>query len=781
MKRRTILFFVALQLLILTVCAQPLSQTIKGSVFDAETNYPLLGATVAVIDSVILKGATTDAEGRFKIEGVPLGRYNIQFSFIGYETFVIKEVVISSGKETVLNIGLHESAQEIEQVVIKSFSNKNESMNPMASVSARQVNIEEANRYAGGMDDPARLVSSYAGVTYKVGNNSIIIRGNSPKGLLWRMEGVQIPNPNHFGDYISLGGGAVTALSSQTMATSDFFTGAFPAEYGNAMSGVFDIYMRSGNTDKREYVFQAGLNGIDFASEGPFIKGRKSTYLFNYRYSTLGLLSPILPKEMGKLTYQDLSFKLNFVTKAGIFSFWGIGAHDYQGKLAVKDTLEWDEYNARKEYKTTMTMSATGISYKKTLNSKTFIQSTLAITGNSIDWQQKKLDSAMVLLPKNAISDYRWKYTFTGFVNHKFSAMLTSKTGFIINRLMYDMQIRNADEYGEPLITYVNEKDGTWLIQLYSQSKLNIARNLHINAGIHAQWLTLNNNYTIEPRLGIKWRFMPLHTLTLAYGLHAQMEVLQLYMVEKTTSEGKIWPNKNLDFNKSHHIVMGYNYQINENMHFKTEVYYQHLYNIPVVPGSPVSTININEIWNFNDSLVNKGKGKNYGLDITVERYLNKGYYGLFTASLFESKYTGGDGVERNTKFNRNYVFNILLGKEWNTGVNKKNLFNINMRFSYMGGERIIPLDMAKTLAQGKIIEDTYRSYSQKLKDAPVLCFSVNYRKNKPKYSSVWSFHIINALAHADFQEYDYNQETHKIEEIKDLLIIPNISYKIEF
>ncbi len=780
MIRRLILFLAALHLSIF-VFAQKLSQTIKGSVFDAETNYLLIGATVAVLDSAILMGATTDGDGRFKIEGVPVGRYNILISYVGYEPFVIKEVIISSGKEAILNIGLHESVSEIEQVVVKSFSNKNEPVNSMASVSARQINMEEANRYAGGMDDPARLVSSYAGVTYKVGNNSIVIRGNSPKGLLWRMEGVQISNPNHFGDYISLGGGAVTALSSQTMATSDFFTGAFPAEYSNALSGVFDINMRSGNIDKREYVVQAGLNGIDFASEGPFIKGRKSTYLFNYRYSTLGLLSPILPKEMGKLTYQDLSFKLNFITKAGIFSFWGIGAYDYQGKLAIKDTLEWDDYNARKEYITTMTMSATGISYKKTLNSKTFLQLTLAVTGNSIDWQQKRLDSAMFFWPKNDVLDYRWKYTFTGFVNHKFNAKHASKTGLIVNKLMYDMQIRNAAEYGEPLITYVNEKNDTWLMQFYTQSKINITNNLLINAGIHAQWLTLNNHYTIEPRLGLRWRFMPLNTFTLAYGLHAQMEVLQLYMVQKSKPDGKIMPNRNLDFNKSHHFVIGYSNQLKENLHFKAEAYYQYLFHIPVVPGSPVSTINLSEIWNFNDSLVNKGKGKNYGIDITVERYLDKGYYGLFTASMFDSRYTGGDGIERNTKFNRNYVFNLLAGKEWNTGVNKKNLFNINVRFSYMGGERIIPVDVARTLAQGEIIEDTYRSYSQKLKDAPILCFSINYRINKPKYSSAWTFHIINALAHADFQEYDYNQDSHKIEEIKDMLIIPNISYKIEF
>lgn len=761
--------------------SQPVTQTLKGKVLDSESNMPLIGATVVILNTDPLKGTATNAEGNFRIDSVAVGRYNISVSYIGYQPYIAREIVVSSGREAVLHMELKESVEDLKEVTVKAYSDKDEPINSMATLSARQVNMEEANRYAGGFDDPARLVSSYAGVASAVGNNGVVIRGNSPKGLLWRMEGVQIPNPNHFADYISLGGGAVTALSSQTMATSDFFTGAYPAEYGNALSGVFDINMRTGNIEKREHVFQAGLVGIDFASEGPFKKGERASYLFNYRYSTLGLLAPILPKEMGKLTYQDLSFKLNFPTKAGTFSLWGIGAYDFQGNDAESDSAKWESSDDCKELKTKLTMAAIGLNYKKIVGNSTYVQTTLALTENSLDWSEKRYYNNMSLLPNRKVTDFQWKYTFTGFVNHKFGAKHTNRTGFIIDRMMYDIQIENSEESGDPLQTYVSERNGSNLLRFYSQSKFTPFNKLTINAGVHAQYFTMNGNFTIEPRIGARWNFLPRHTFSLAYGFHSQLEKMQLYLVEYNTASETILPNKNLDFNKAHHFIFAYEVQFNQNLHLKVEPYYQWLFDIPVVPDSYISTINLHEIWDFDDMLVNKGSGRNIGMDVTLERFLDKGYYYLFTASIFDSRYTGGDGIERNTRYNKKYVFNALGGKEWQTGKDNQNLFNANIRFTYMGGDRIIPLDVAATMEQQKIVEDVNQAYEQQLPDAPILSLSFSYRKNKPGHSSVWSFHLINALGYKDFQEYEFDVEAMQVKKKEDMLLIPNLSYKLEF
>ncbi|MBN1820645.1 MAG: TonB-dependent receptor [Prolixibacteraceae bacterium] len=780
MKKVIVFLFL---LLVFQISSKPqvLTQTIKGKVFDVESNSPLPGATVTIVDSNPLKGSGTDAVGFFRIENVEVGRYDILVSYIGYKSYVVREIVVGTGKEVVLNIGLKESVNEVDEVTVKALSNKNRPKNSMTTLSAIQVNMEQANRYAGGFDDPARLVSSYAGVAQSLGNNGIVVRGNSPKGLLWRMEGVQIPNPNHFADYISLGGGAVTALSSQTMATSDFFTGAFPAEYGNALSGVFDINLRTGNTEKHEHVFQVGAVGIDFASEGPFVKGKRSSYLFNYRYSTLGLLAPILPKEMGKLTYQDLSFKLNFPVKSGTISLWGIGAYDFQGKEAINDSLKWENNDDPKEFETRLTMGAVGLNFKKVIGTNTYFQTTLAATENSLDWSQDRFNEQMVLLPKRNVKDYKWKLTFTGFLNHKFNAKHTNRTGFIIDRLMYNMDIKKADDYGKEMVTYASEKNGSSLYQFYTQSKFTPTDRLTLNMGFHSQYFGLNHNFSFEPRVGISLKIISNQTVSFAYGLHSQVESLQLYFVEQNVSGQTIMPNKKLDFNKSHHFVMGYEAQLNDNLFLKIEPFFQKLVNIPVVPDSYISTINLKETYGFNQTLVNSGSGKNYGVDVTLERFLNHGLYYLFTASVFDSKYTGGDGIERNTAYSRNYVFNAMGGKEWLVGKGKQNLFNANIRLTYMGGNRIIPLNETETLAQKEIVEDYSRAYEFQLPNAPILSLSLSYRKNKLNHSSIWSFHLINALGHKEFQEYEFNKDTNKIEQVEDLLFIPNISYKIEF
>ncbi|MBN2763646.1 MAG: carboxypeptidase-like regulatory domain-containing protein, partial [Bacteroidales bacterium] len=632
-----------------------LSQTIRGTVMDADTKIPLTGANIILLPSDPVIGTVTDAEGNFRLENVPVGRVDIEISFVGYESYSIKEIIVGSGKEVVLNITLKESLHELTEIQIRANSNKDRPINPMATLSAKQLSMEEANRYAGGIDDPARLVTSFAGVSSaSVRSNGIVIRGNAPKGLLWRMEGIQIPNPSHFADFISLGGGAVTALSSQTMANSDFYTGAFPAEFGNAFSGVFDIQMRTGNAEKREHTFQAGLIGIDFASEGPFIKGKRASYLFNYRYSTLGLLAPILPKEMGILSYQDLSFKLNFPTrKLGTFSVWGIGAFDKQIHRAEKDSMQWTGSEDRKDYQAKFAMGAIGLSHKIILGEKTYVHSTIAPTGNIFQWIQERYDDDYVLVPKTNFNDSKWKYTFTSFISHKFNAVHANKTGLIIDRLHYDVLDKEAVEYGEEMITFISGKGSGNLIHGFSQSKLRFGKSFTVNAGIHAQWFTLNDHYTVEPRIGISWNLNARHTVSFAYGLHSQLENISLYLAIQENSSGDIMPNKNLDFAKAHHFVMGYAVKCSDYMTLKVEPFYQKLFNIPVVPGSYISGINLDDIWSFNDSLVNEGTGKNAGIDITLERYLNKGFYYMATASLFRSSYKGGDGIERSTRFNR--------------------------------------------------------------------------------------------------------------------------------
>ena len=782
MIRKLLLCTIVVSLFFFTVKAQSGGQVIKGNVTDAVTQVPLPGATVVIQNSNPQKGTITDENGDFRLWDIKPGRYNIAVSFIGYENYLFREIMVGSGKEVVLNAGLKESTEQLNEVKVVARTSKEKPINAMATISARQLSVEEANRYAGGYDDPARLASSFAGVASEIGNNGIIIRGNSPRGLLWRMEGVEISNPTHFANVTAFGAGGITALSSQMLANSDFFTGAFPAEYGNALSGVFDVKMRTGNKDKYEHTFQLGGIGTDFSSEGPILKGSDASYLFNYRYSTYSLLGPLIPEEAGKINYQDFSFKLNFPTKnAGTFSLWGIGALDAQKRNAISDPADWEKESDKESYKLKLSMGAVGLSHKMLLSSKTYLHTTIAASGNGIETTSKELDNNMDLQNKEQVTNNTWKYTLTCTLNHKFGPAHSNRTGFIWDRRYFNVDNRETRTLGDPLFSYAADKGNTSTCQAFSQSNIKLNNKVDLNAGLHTYYFGLTGEFTIEPRIGMKYLLSHNQSIGLAYGLNSRLEMIGFYLARQETPTGIVQPNRNLKLTKAHHFGLAYDVNINEKTRFKVEPYFQYLFDVPVVPGSYFSLQNLELDWFFNDTLVNKGTGTNLGVDFTLEHFLNKGFYYLITASVFDSKYKGGDGIKRNSLYNKNFMLNVLAGKEWTLGKNKSNLLGLNTRLSILGGDRYIPVLEQESIASGEIMDDYDHAYEPRETVAQVLSFSISYRKNKPKHASIWSLHLLNALGQKEFRGYEFNLKTGALEKQYDLIVVPNISYKIEF
>ncbi|PKP27791.1 MAG: TonB-dependent receptor, partial [Bacteroidetes bacterium HGW-Bacteroidetes-19] len=687
-----------------------LTQTVRGTIKDADTKRGLIGTTIIVVGTNPIIGTTTSVDGAFRFDEVPLGRFDFKISYLGYETYTLSEILITSGKEVVLNIELKESAISIGEVEI-SGNSKDQPSNSMAMISARTFSVEETSRYAGGLDDPARLAASFAGVaTTQTTNNAIIIRGNSPRGVLWRVEGIDVPATFHFPNVDFVGGGGYTVFSNQMLRNSDFYTGAFPAEYGNAFSGVFDIKLRSGNSEKREFTIGAGIQGVDFAAEGPFVKGKKATYLFNYRYGTLGLIGkivsfPNLP------TFQDLTFKFDFPTlKAGVFTFWGMGADDSNIKTAKEDTTQWETSIDYMNQKYKNRFGAIGFSHHISLGKNTFLKTSLSADGMRYSFDKQEYSSDMRMLPVVYSQSTEGKFSLRSTLNHKFHKKITSRTGFTINRLFFDNDLKMAF-FTQPdsLINFVDNKGMGWQTQAFTQFKIDLLPNLTVNLGVHSMYLNVNNKATLEPRGGINWVVTKKDEISFAYGLHSQMEELRTYFSE-VNNQGVIeLQNKNLGFMRSHHFVLGYNRKISDVIRLKVEPYYQILENIPVYPNSSFSVINITSNWAINRKLENLGTGKNYGIDVTFERFLKKGYYYLFTATLFDSKYTGGDGKEYNTIYNRGYVINLLAGKEWL--LHKKNILSINAKVTYMGGLRYTPVKYEESMAVQWALPDHSRAY----------------------------------------------------------------------
>jgi len=766
-----------------TTYSQDITQVVRGKIVDEGTQMPLPFTTIAILTLDPVMGCTADENGFFRLNKVPVGRHNIQISFMGYEPKLISELLITSGKEMVLEIGLIEKVEMMDEVVVKAYTQKDKPLNNMSTVSARSFSVEEAQRYAGGFDDPARLASSFAGVsTGYIDDNAIIVRGNAPKGLLWRLEGIEIPNPNHFANLSTFGGGGVSALSSLMLANSDFFTGAFPAEYGNAMSGVFDIKLRTGNNEKHEHAVQIGALGLDFSSEGPFSKNSKATYLFNYRYSTFGLIKPILPEEANIPVYQDFCFKINVPTeKAGIFSLWALAADDKIKFEADPDTSEWSFDSDREVGYANQRMAATGLNHRYILGSKTYLNSTLALSGDYTEFVKDYLDFDLTKSASQYINNLNTKYTLTSTLNHKFNARHSNRTGFIVNNIHYNNLLKYAPTMGEELVTAADEDGSSTLVHLYSQSKINLSSHFIVNLGMHGLYWGMNKEVVLEPRLGATYHLTNRQSVSFAYGKHSRLEPQSLYFARVMEDDEVTYPNKNLALSKAHHFVLAYDINLSSNIRLKVEPYFQYLYDIPVTPDSSYSTINMEADWFFTEKMVSKGTGTNLGIDLTLERFLKDGFYYLFTASLFESKYVGGDGVKRNTRYNTNYVVNILLGKEWTLGISQNKFLGANVRLNLLGGQRVYPLDGTSSSSMQHVIYD----YSRPFEDQKPGIFHVNasmsYRINKKKHSSIWSVQVLNLLGSEENYGYAYNYRTDQIKEEKIAVVVPSVSYKIEF
>lgn len=752
-------------------------QTLRGVVNDRASGHPIPYATIQLTDIPGL-GMMCDSLGRFALPKVPVGRHSVQASFMGYEPATVREILVTSAKEVYLEIALLESVNELSEVVVHAH-NRNEAMNKMAVAGARMLSVEEASRYAGGFDDPARLVASFAGVTPSVSNNGISIHGNAPHLLQWRLEDVEIPNPNHFADIATLGGGILSSLSAQVLGNSDFFTGAFPAEYGNAVSGVFDMKLRNGSNQRNENTFQVGIMGIDFASEGPLSKKHKASYIFNYRYSTTGLLNVDLG---GKMDYQDLNFKLNFPTRhAGTFAVWGTALLDKYKSLLEKNPDKWDYLEDAGQGRSTQYMAAGGVTHRYFFNENTLLKTTLAGTYSDQEAIQTTYDREFNPSPYIDQNSRSTNLILTSSLNRKVSNRFTNKTGFTLTQMFYNMNFELAPFIDQPLETISKGNGNTSLISAYNSSAWGINDKLSLNFGLHGQLLTLNNRWTLEPRASLKWQTNARTSFALAYGMYSRMEKMDVYFV-KTQSTGDQSVNKNLDFTKAHHLMLSFTYKVSENTSLKVEPYIQFLYDVPVMRDSSFSVLNRDEFF-VENALVNKGRGRNFGVDFTWERALNKGLYYMITASLFDSRYCGGDGVWHNTRFNRKYVLNGLIGKEWMLGRNKQNILSVNLKLTLQGGERYAPIDVEATMAHPdkEVQYDETRAYS--IQRSPMLIgnYTVSYRINKRRVSHEFSVKGLNFTGSKEFIQHLYNIKTGKIEASEQKTGLTNISYKIEF
>lgn len=776
-------------------------QTVKGKVVDLESKFPLPGVNVVVIsDTAKVYGAATDINGNFKINNVPVGRQQLKFSFIGYNVQIIT-IEVNSGKETVVNVEIEESAEMMEEFKVVANDNK-EVSNEMAVVSAQQFSVEETNRYAGSRGDPARMASNFAGVSgADDSRNDIIVRGNSPLGVIYRVEGITIPNPNHF-SIAGSSGGPVSIINNKSMANSDFFTGAFPAEYGNSTAGVFDLKLRAGNNEKFEFSGQFGFLGTELLAEGPLSKNHRSSFLAMYRYSTVSLFSALginigttaVPK------YQDFAAKFNFpLENGGNLAIWGLGGASNIDILISnqKDTSEVDLYgeNTKDQYFGTQ-MYVGGLTYSHPINENTYVKSTFTA---SLDQQNSHHDTIsrtitpegdFLLLGIDKFMAYEFKtlrFSSATSINRKFGKKDVLKVGYVADYAQFNFLDSVTTNSSAQTYRYRWNSEGAYYtLQPYVSWKHKFSDKLILTAGLSSFYMSIGNAFSaIEPRLGLKWDASKKGSFSFGLGRHSQSQPAYTYYY---LNPGNSNPhNTDLGLTFSNHVVAGYSHKFNKNLGGKIETYYQSLSGIPVeLHPSAFALSNAGGGFSrlFPDTLQNSGTGYNYGVELTLQRYFSGNWHAMVTGSVYNSRYTPSDGIERNTSYNGNYAVNFLAGKEF--VIKERKTFGLGVKVTSAGGKRYGEVDTLNSRLQGEVIFTDNNFNEYQFRNYFRADLKVTYKANAEKVTHEIGIDFVNLLGTQNILSLSYapvpgDPNANPIRENYQLGFLPIFYYRIDF
>ncbi len=802
MKISIVIFFL---LTSLSLLAQQPTQNVRGKIVDNESNFPLSNVQVEIIgnDSLSKYKTISDVEGAFLLTNIPVGKWNLISKCSSYDPSSTS-IIVNSGKETVVQITMIETYVKMEEVVVIARK-KNEVINEMALISAQKFSVEETNRYAGSRFDPARMASNFAGVQgADDSRNDIVIRGNSPLGVVWRVEGIDIPNPSHFAISGSTGG-PVSILNNKILGNSDFFMSAFPAQYGNSISGIFDLKLRNGNNNTHEFTGQFGFLGTEFMAEGPLSKANKSSYLVMGRYSTLSLFQKmnISIGTDAVPAYGDFSFKLNWQLKKGgslsLFGISGKSAIDIKISEQKKYSTEFYGQGDRDQYFGT-SMAVSGLVYKKTLNEKTFITSTIAVSYDEQHSQHISLDrhinpdSTITVDAFNPLMGYDFRTTkASGYfcVNHKVNRTHLLKAGINLEGYSFNQldSVRVLDSTNLNYNQFINRwnyKGTALLIQPFVQWKWRMTEKMDLTLGLHSQYFTLSNSISVvEPRFGWKMKMKGDQAIFAGAGMHSQAQPMYTYTYHLAgTNE---LHNKNMDFTRSIHTGIGYEKAFKSKLNIRTEMYYQSIYNMPVtVSPSSFSLINMGSGFArfFPEQLKNTGTGTNYGMELTVQKYFDKSFYFMFSGCLYDSKYKGSDGIERNTSFNGHYVTNFLAGKEFK--LSEKQSISLGLKITYAGGKRYGYVD---TITSKVLQEVIYRdsAFNERQFNAYFrMDLKINWKYNANKATHEIGIDLVNIFNTRNLLGLTYapnlaNPSAIPVAEKSQLGFLPLFYYKIDF
>lgn len=755
------------------------TQTVRGLVTDVAIGEPLAGATIRLLGTDELAGYS-DVDGTFEIAQVPVGRYHLEISYVGYTSYTISNLLVKSGKEVVVEAGLQAQALETIPVTIRA-----QSVGPFAgkaeTVSARTISVEQTQRYAATYYDPARLATSFPGVIATSDQaNNLVIRGNGPTSLRWRLEGVDIVNPNHtanagtFSDRPTSSGGGVNILSGQMLGMSSFLSSAFPAGYGDAVGGVMDMSFRNGNAKNHEFVLQAGLLGIDVAAEGPLRKNSKASFLVNYRYSFVGILGLMgVDFDGEKIAFQDLSFNVNYPLKRGSFKVFAVAGQSSNVFTTARDSTQWTLEKHLQDIDYRSQMGALGGRLTR-FYGKNYLMLSVVASGVEHDRESQLLSASYEPEPfaRDALTESKISaHAFASRTPNNYSKAT-------VGVLATSTAVSNTSAFA-PNGTLFGGAGNYAMLQPYLRYKTMLGDQWTVRAGLQYAYATITDAWLPEPRISVQ-RMLGKHQrsyLMAAAGLHSQLQRPEVYFSAAGGSDAPL----NLGATRARHYVLAYNLQAAEHQNVRVEAYYQQLFDVPVAlqPNSfsMLNTVEAQPTF----PLINTGTGTNMGVELSTRRTLHKGIYYLLSGTLFDSRYTGSDGVERSTAWNASYAVSGTAGREWRWNYSKgERSFSINVRSAWIGGMRETPIDYLVSQQEGTTVWHNDLAWNLRLADYFKTDLRFMLTSNTKKRTTSWAIDIQNAFNRKNEAFRYYDSVAGEIITKTQLGIIPLLTWRLE-
>ncbi|MBK8426087.1 MAG: TonB-dependent receptor [Lewinellaceae bacterium] len=763
------------------------AQTIRGTIRNTDNGLPVSGATIVLRNNIAPFAGTTDTAGQFVFQNLRPGYYACEITSQGFESQVIREINLTAGKEQVLNIALRRSASQLPELLITASQPGRRTMQPLAEI---PLSRDQTLRFPATFFDPARLAMAYPGVA---GNddqaNGLSIRGNNPASVRWRLEGVDVVNPNHlpnagtFSDRPAAAGGGVLMFSAQMLDNSALLTGNYPAGYGDALGGVMDMNLRRGNTAQHEFTAQAGLIGLDMAAEGPLFGKNKNSYLVNYRYSTVGLLSQMgIPLGDEQIRFQDLSFKLHFSGKNGsewtVFGLGGLNDNVFERKT---DSTEIRQYKDLFNIDFTSKTGILGVANWTPLGKKTWLKTALVLSGQ----QNERLATSAVQQSSDEQTETRTGITLT--LQHRLTHQWRASAG-VNSQQIYYTALSVSGFSGET--TRYTGLLNAYLWQPWTNWEWS-APNRYLTAqiGLHSNIYTADDAFdtrdvSLEPRASITWRANNRQRLTLAYGFHSQLNPLWLE-ADNRVGSGDPYPNRGSGLVRSRQLGLRHTWQWRDAWALKTELFWQRMSNLPVSTSDRTfSLFNITEFAALN-ALQTTGIAENKGLEINVEHYLSGGWFLVANTTLFDSRYQGDDLRWRASRWDLGHILNLTMGREWQRELQtagKVKAFGINGRATLTGGYRAMPVDLAASRQAGETRFDTANGWSEQLPGYFRLDLRVYWKRSLGnRRNSTFAMDFQNATMQKNIAYRFYDPFTDRVETKEQLGLIPNISWRLEF